>query len=114
MAKVKGPLFSIDARGQIANAMVFGGWKGIPWVREQFIPQNPNTSEQQWVRQMFSDGVDAWHYTLTAQQIIDWQTAVDRKGVVMSGFNFFMSEYINSMKVGETPSNDPPAHLLGA
>lgn len=112
MAKVKGPLYSIDARGVIANAMVFGGWKGIPWVREQFIPQNPNTSEQQWIRTIFLQGVDAWHFTLTAQQQIDWQSAVENKGVTMSGFNFHQSEYIKSMVAGETPSADPPAHLL--
>lgn len=112
MAKVKGPLLSIDARGQIAKAIVFGSWKGIPWAREWFIPQNPNTYEQQWVRTMFSQGVDAWHYTLDAQQIIDWQTAADASGKTLSGFNFHLSEYINSMKVGETPLEDPPAHLL--
>jgi len=112
VAKVKGPLFSIDARGQIAQAMVFGGWKGIPWVREHFIPQNPDTAAQQAVRLMFTQAVDAWHYTLSAQQIIDWQTAIDNKGVAMSGFNFHQSEYITAMRNGETPPTDPPAHLL--
>lgn len=112
MAKVKGPLFSIDARGAIGSALVFGGWKGIPWVREWVIPQNPNTSEQQWIRLIFTQAVDAWHFTLTEQQIIDWQTAADASGKTMSGFNFHLAEYVNSMKVGETPSADPPAHLL--
>ena len=111
MAKVKGPLFSIDARGQIAKAMVFGGWKGIPWVREWFLPQNPNSSEQQWIRGIFINAVDRWHY-ISAAQKVTWETAVGNKGVTMSGFNFFVSEYINDMKVGETPSDDPPAHLL--
>ena len=112
MAKVKGPLFSIDARGQIAKAMVFGGWKGIPWVREWFKPQNPNSTAQQAIRLMFSQGVDAWHFTLDAQQIIDWQTAADASGKVLSGFNFHLSEYIKSMRDGDTPAEDPPAHLL--
>lgn len=112
MAKVKGPLFSIDARGQIASAMVFGGWKGIPWVREWFIPQNPNTADQQAIRTIFSQGVDQWHYTLTAQQIIDWETAAQNTGKTLSGFNFHESEYILAMRLGQTPPVDPPSHLL--
>ncbi|GAG11646.1 unnamed protein product [marine sediment metagenome] len=112
MAKVKGPLFSIDARGKIADAMVFGGWKGIPWVREWFKPQNPKSDAQVALRLIFSQGVQAWQGNLSDQQKLDWQTAVDRKGAVMSGFNFFMSEYITDMRNGETPSDDPPAHLL--
>ncbi len=112
MAKVKGPLFSIDARGKIADAMVFGGWKGIPWVREWFIPQNPKTDAQVALRLIFSQGVQSWQGDTTPQQRIDWETAVGNKGVTMSGFNFFMSEYITAMRNGETPSSDPPAHLL--
>lgn len=105
-------MFSIDARGQIAKAMVFGGWKGIPWVREWFIPQNPNTAAQAAIRLIFSQAVDAWHFTLTGQQIIDWQTAADASGKTLSGFNFHLSEYVLSMRNGETPETDPPAHLL--
>jgi hypothetical protein len=111
MAKVKGPLFSIDARGKIADAMVFGGWKGIPWVREYFIPQNPQSDLQVALRTIFTQGVTRWQ-TLSAPTKADWETAVGNKGVTMSGFNFFMSEYIQSMRAGETPSDTPPAHLL--
>jgi hypothetical protein len=107
MAKVRGPLYSIDARGVIADAMVFAGWKGIKWVRGQFIPQNPKTTDQVAQRTIFTQAIDGWHGT-TAQQKIDWQTAIERKGYTMSGFNFYVSEYIKSMLLGETPSNDPP------
>lgn len=111
LAKVRGPLYSIDARGVIADAMVFGGWKGIPWVREQFYPQQPRTASQVAQRTIFTQAVARWH-DLSAQQVIDWQTAIENKGYRMSGFNFFVSEYINSMRLGQTPSDDPPSHLL--
>jgi len=107
MAKVRGPLYSIDARGAIADAMVFGGWKGIPWVREQFYPQQPRTADQVAQRTIFTQSVSKWH-DLTADQQVDWQRAIDRKGYRMSGFNFFVSEYIKSMLAGETPSITPP------
>jgi len=111
MAKVRGPLYSIDARGVIADAMVFGGWKGIPWVRGQFTPQNPKTEDQVAIRLIFTQSVTRWQ-TFDASRKADWQTAIENKGYTMSGFNFFMSSYINAMRNGETPPLDPPAHLL--
>ena len=111
MAKVRGPLYSIDARGVIADAMVFGGWKGINWVREQFIPQNPKSEDQVAVRLIFTQAVSKWH-DFTDEGKADWQTAIEKKGYTMSGFNFFVSEYCKSMRDGETPSDTPPAYLL--
>jgi len=111
MAKVRGPLYSIDARGVIADAMVFGGWKGINWVREQFIPQNPKSEDQIVIRTIFTQAVEKWH-DISASGKTDWQTAIEAKGYTMSGFNFFVSEYINSMRAGETPSETPPSYLL--
>jgi len=50
MAKVTGPLFSVDARGKIADSMVFIGWKGIKDVRMWLKPAQPKTSKQGDVR----------------------------------------------------------------
>ena len=107
MAKVRGPLYSIDARGVIGDAMVFGGWKGIPWVREQFYPQQPRTADQVAQRTIFTAGVEKWH-GLSSEQQADWQRAIERKGYTMSGFNYFVSEYIKSMRLGQEPSITPP------
>ena len=111
MAKLKGPLMSIDARGAFAKSMVFGGWKGIQWARMYFIPQNPQTDAQDAIRLIFSQGVQRWQGG-GAVVAADWETAAQATGKTLSGFNFFMSEYINSMRAGETPSDTPPAHLL--
>lgn len=46
MAKVTGPLFSIEARGKIADAMVHFPWKGKNVVREWKKPSNPQTGAQ--------------------------------------------------------------------
>ena len=107
MAKVSGPLYSIAARGKIGNAMVFGAWKGIAWVRRQFIPQNPKSTEQVAHRLIFSQAIDGWHGT-TADQKTAWQTGIERKGYTMSGFNYYVSEYIKDMVAGDTPSDDCP------
>jgi len=101
----------MDARGQLGKAIVFGGWKGIPWVREWFIPQNPQSDAQDVIRLIFSQAVERYQQ-LGDPNHASWEVAVGHSGKTMSGFNFFVSEYINSMRAGETPSDTPPAHLL--
>ena len=51
MAKVEGPLFSLEARGKIGNAMVFFPWKGRHAVRRWLKPTNPRDADQKIVRQ---------------------------------------------------------------
>lgn len=46
MAKVEGPLFSLNATGKIGNAMVHFGWKGLHVVRRFLKPANPKTADQ--------------------------------------------------------------------
>ena len=50
MAKVTGPLFSLDARGKLGSALVFIGWKGIKSVRQWLKPANPQSASQGDVR----------------------------------------------------------------
>lgn len=50
MAKVSGPLMSMDARGGFAGALVFSNWKGRPTVRQLVTPANPMTTGQVDVR----------------------------------------------------------------
>jgi len=50
MAKVTGPLLSIEARGKIADAIVFFPWKGRHVVRQWLKPTNPASTKQGYVR----------------------------------------------------------------
>jgi len=50
MAKVDGPLFSISARGKIADAMVHFPWKGRNVVRQWLKPTNKMSVLQGFVR----------------------------------------------------------------
>ncbi len=47
MARVTGPLMSMDASGKFGGALVFSKWKGRNTVRQLVIPANPQTSTQQ-------------------------------------------------------------------
>lgn len=51
MAKVEGPLMSMEARGKIGNAVVFFPWKGRHAVRRWLKPTNPRRTDQQIIRQ---------------------------------------------------------------
>lgn len=50
MAKVTGPLMSMDASGKFGGALVFGKWKGRPTVRQLVTPANPNSAGQELAR----------------------------------------------------------------
>ena len=50
MAKVDGPLMSLEARGKIADAIVFFPWKGRHAVRQWLKPTQPQTTLQGYVR----------------------------------------------------------------
>lgn len=56
MAKVSGPLMSMDARGKFANTLVFSGWKGRPTVRQLVQPTNPMSTNQEAARNMVRTG----------------------------------------------------------
>jgi len=50
-AKVDGPLFSLEAKGKIGDAIVFFPWKGRHAVRRWLKPTNPRDIDQKLVRQ---------------------------------------------------------------
>ena len=51
MAKVDGPLFSLEARGKVGEAIVFFPWKGRHVVRRWLKPTNPRDIDQKLIRQ---------------------------------------------------------------
>lgn len=67
MAKVSGPLMSMDARGKFGNTLVFSGWKGRPTVRQLVTPSNPQSANQQISRNRMrvTAAAQAWANTST-------------------------------------------------
>ena len=106
MAKVYGPLFSLDARGQLGRAIVYTVWKGINAVRRYIIPQNPNTEDQVTQRGYFTAAVENWQGLDAAGKTL-WDEDVITKGKVMSGFNWHNSRYIDYMVLYDG-AEDPP------
>lgn len=50
MAKVQGPLMSMQASGTFANSLTFGTWKGRPVCRQRVDPSNPQSAGQEAAR----------------------------------------------------------------
>ena len=50
MAKVQGPLMSMQATGTFAKTLVFGTWKGRQVVRQHVTPSNPQSAAQEVAR----------------------------------------------------------------
>jgi hypothetical protein len=46
MAKVTGPLFSLEASGTVGGVVTYSQWKGRPYVRRHVIPLNPFSADQ--------------------------------------------------------------------
>jgi len=91
MAKVKGPLFSLSASGQIAKTLVYGDWKGIDVVRKYVIPANPNTAGQQTQRGYFKAAVEDWHTDgFSAIDVAAWNLYALAQKVAASGFNMLV------------------------
>lgn len=93
MSLVLGPLMSIDASGTYKDALTFSIWKGRNYVRSWFRPTNPKTDAQQAQRQLLADAVAAWHALYAATQD-DWNEAARDVYPPISGFNYFVMQYI--------------------
>ena len=82
MAKTNGPLFSMDASGKFAGALVYSKWKGRPTVRQLVIPSNPQSADQEAARnRVRSGGVAQRHANLTVE-ILDGETETDKARMI--------------------------------
>lgn len=109
MAKLNAPLFSFEARGKIANSLVYFPWKGINAVRQYVIPTNPRSQAQQDQRGWVTEAVSKIHTAQAAAT--DPINAVDKsayslwaaaQGVVMTWFNTLVKMWVNARVAGDS------------
>ena len=89
MVKVYSPHYS-GMSGQIGKSAVHMVRKGVWIMREWLKPANPNTANQQAVRNDFAAGVDRWHTFNALQKACYGYYA---KGTLASGFNVFIGAW---------------------
>lgn len=123
MAKVSGPLFSLDARGQVGKAIVYSFWKGVNYVRQHVVPQNPQSADQVAVRNLITDASQLWETngtdgttTIDAAYKTAYETAA--AGQKYSGFNLYIrdcvalnggSSYTAPLELPTEPGDQTPA-----
>jgi hypothetical protein len=78
MAKVSGPLMSMDASGAFGGALVFGKWKGRPTVRQLVTPSNPQSANQTTARNRIRATGAAQHQVRLSTQIKSGQTLTEK------------------------------------
>lgn len=105
MAKVNGPLFSLEASGKLGNALVYGKWKGRPTVREYVTPANPRTLDQINQRLAISLTTYLWvnGYSLEGA----WDALATAASI--SPFNAFTRFNVERIKAGLPPLISPTA-----
>lgn len=95
MAKVKGPLFSLSASGQLAKTLIYADWKGIDYAKQYVIPANPKTADQQEQRGFFTSAIEAWHVDgYTEDDVTAWNLYALAQKMAASGFNMFVRLYV--------------------
>jgi hypothetical protein len=122
MAKVVGPLMSVDASGKFGNAMVFSKWRGLNTVRQFVIPAYSRSNEQGNVRDLLKDASQAWStgatiglVTVDAAYKLAYNTLAE--GRTQTGFNLFMRDcmakngaeaYDGSLELPTEPGDQTP------
>jgi len=72
MAKLVGPLFSLDAHGSVGRAITFSERRSGPQVRFQKKQVDTATPTRLTQRGYFSKAVDWWH-KLTPSEQLEWR-----------------------------------------
>lgn len=95
MAKTTAPLLSFGASGQIAQTQVYSKWKGRAYARRYTVPANPNTTEQQLTRSVFS-WLQAVYKFATPDLTDAWEAYA--KGLVMTARNAFTKLNLSQLR----------------
>jgi len=95
MAKTKGPLLSLGARGSIAKSQVYARWKGVDYARVHVDPANPRTVEQTSTRDVFSSLNAQWKFSPAEAQA---PFAAAAQGKPVTDRNVFIQQNLSSMR----------------
>lgn len=103
MAKIKGPLFSIEGIGKIGKSVIYSKSKGIETAKSYKIPYNPKTVNQQEGRDYMKEAVLAWQIDgLSGSDVIAWNTYAKLQKRSLSGYNIFLKDHLDCYKINNT------------
>lgn len=109
MAKLKAPLLSLGASGQLAKTLVFFPWKGLNVAREYVVPSNPKTAAQVTQRGYMTAAVAMVHTAmaeavqpLVSADQVAYSALASAKGKIMTWFNMACKLYVDVAVAGDT------------
>lgn len=101
MAKLKMPLGSLGASGQLGKALVFFPWKGLNCVREHVVPANPKSQAQRDQRNLMTAAVAEYHAALyNALDMTAWARYAGTIKASMTGFNAMVRAHVKEGILG--------------
>lgn len=84
MAKVTGPLMSLDASGGFAGTLVFGKWKGRNTVRQLVTPSNPQSELQEDARNAIRAVGSMQRFANLSTELGDGRLVTDKQALIDS------------------------------
>ena len=103
MAILKGPMLSLDARGQFAKSMVFSGWKGLKTARQYVVPANPSTAGQIAQRAVMASVVAFYNQSIAEAPILTaFALSAQRDSRALSGCNFAVGMFAKALALYAT------------
>jgi hypothetical protein len=105
MAKVNGPLFSLDASGTVAKAVTFAKWRGIAYVRKWFLPKMGMNTAQVNMRIALPMAMVQWQEVLSEPQKAGYVAGA--QGTKKSGINLYMKRALDAYVLDPTPAVVP-------
>lgn len=106
MAKVTGPFMSIDASGTFGGLLTASIWKGRNYIRQHVKPTTSQQAQNVAARAAFAAAVLSWQGEYTATQDA-WKLAAGDVYPPISGFNYYVSQYILQAGVPTIPDIAP-------
>jgi hypothetical protein len=106
MARVKGPLFSVDAAGTIASTVVFSRWRGRNYVRRHAIPANPRSAGQTAARTVIAFLAPLWDGLLPDDKAT-WEDLAESTNI--SSFNAWIAYNARNWRDLMAPTKIYPA-----
>lgn len=95
MARLTGPLMSLNASGTIAKTLTYGNWKGIAYARTRVIPANPQSTAQTQTREVFAFLQQYYKFAPTIARE-PWIAAVT--GIPMTEINLVLSKNVSALR----------------
>jgi len=106
MARVKGPLFSVDASGTVASTVVFSRWRGRNYVRRHAIPENPQSAAQTAARTVIAFLAPLWN-GLAPEDKATWDDLAEATNI--SSFNAAIAYNARNWRDLMAPTKTHPA-----